>query len=210
MGTQLPPPKSGQSTQFPAYICCGQTAGWIKMALDMEVGLGPVHIVLDGDTAPLPQKGGRAPQFSAHLYCGQTAGCIKMPLGMELKLSQGDFVLDGNPAPYPQRGGAPRPSTVFSPFLLWPNGCMDQNATRYGSRSRPRPHCVRWGLSSPPKKGHSAPVHFSAHVYCDQTAGWMKLILGMVVGLSPGEFVLDGDPAPSPKRVRAPSPNFKG
>ena len=34
----------------------------------------------------------------------------------------------------------------------------------------------------------------------------MKLILGMVVGFSPGEFVLDGDPAPSPKRGRAPSP----
>jgi len=34
----------------------------------------------------------------------------------------------------------------------------------------------------------------------------MKLILGMVVGLSPGEFVLDGDPAPSPKRGRALSP----
>ena len=34
----------------------------------------------------------------------------------------------------------------------------------------------------------------------------MKLILGMVVGLRPGEFVLDGDPAPSPKRSRAPSP----
>jgi len=33
----------------------------------------------------------------------------------------------------------------------------------------------------------------------------MKLILGMVVGLSPGEFVLDGDSAPSPKRGRAPS-----
>jgi len=28
----------------------------------------------------------------------------------------------------------------------------------------------------------------------------------MVVGLSPGEFVLDGDPARSPKRGRAPSP----
>ena len=42
---------------------------------------------------------------------------------------------------------------------------------------------------------------FSAHVYCDQTTGWMKLVLDMVVGLSPGEFVLDGDPAPSPKRV---------
>jgi len=26
----------------------------------------------------------------------------------------------------------------------------------------------------------------------------MKLVLGMVLGLSPGEFVLDGDPAPLP------------
>ena len=34
----------------------------------------------------------------------------------------------------------------------------------------------------------------------------MKLILGMVVGLSRGEFVLDGDPVLSPKRGSAPSP----
>ena len=34
----------------------------------------------------------------------------------------------------------------------------------------------------------------------------MKLVLGMVVGLSSGEFVLDGDPASSRKRSRAPSP----
>jgi len=34
----------------------------------------------------------------------------------------------------------------------------------------------------------------------------MNLVLGVVVGLSPGEFVLDGDPAPSYKRGRAPSP----
>ena len=56
-----------------------------------------------------------------------------------------------------------------------------------------------------PQKG-DGPPKFSAHVHCDQTAGWMKLILGMVVGLSPGEFVLDGDPDPSPKRGRTPSP----
>ena len=30
--------------------------------------------------------------------------------------------------------------------------------------------------------------------------------LGMEVGLGPGDFVLDGDPAPCPKRGRAPSP----
>jgi len=31
------------------------------MALGMEVGLGPGHILLDGDSAPLPKKGGRVP-----------------------------------------------------------------------------------------------------------------------------------------------------
>jgi len=26
----------------------------------------------------------------------------------------------------------------------------DQDATWYGGRSRPRPHCVRWGTQQPP------------------------------------------------------------
>ena len=34
--------------------------------------------------------------------------------------------------------------------VLWPNSWMDQDETR------PRPHCVRWGLSFP-QKGHSPP-----------------------------------------------------
>ena len=34
------------------------------------------------------------------------------------------------------------------------------------------------------------------------------MTLGMEVGLSPGDFVLDGDPGPSPKRERSPSPIF--
>ena len=34
----------------------------------------------------------------------------------------------------------------------------------------------------------------------------MKLVLGMVIGLSPGEFVLDGDPAPLPQKGQSPSP----
>jgi len=36
-------------------------AAWIKMPLRMEVGLGPVDFVLDGDPGPPPQKGGRSP-----------------------------------------------------------------------------------------------------------------------------------------------------
>jgi len=38
-------------------VYCGQTAGWMKMALDVEVDLGPGHIVLDRDPAP-PFSGG--------------------------------------------------------------------------------------------------------------------------------------------------------
>ena len=66
------------------------------MALDMQVDLGPGHVVIDGDTAPLPKKG-QSPQFLAHVYCGQTAGWIKTPLGTEVDLGPGHFVLDGFP-----------------------------------------------------------------------------------------------------------------
>jgi len=52
-----------------------------------------------------------------------------MPLGVELGLSPGDFVLDGDPALPASKMGAEPPSPIFGPFLLWPNGCMHQNAT---------------------------------------------------------------------------------
>jgi len=70
--------------------CCGQTFGWIKMKLGTYIGLGPSHIVLDVDPAPLPQKGAQCPppQFLANVCCGQTAKWIKMPLGMEVGLDR--------------------------------------------------------------------------------------------------------------------------
>jgi len=81
MGMQLPLTKRGRAPQFLAHVYCGQMAAWIKMQLSMEVGLGPGHIVLDWDPAPLHIKGGTAPsQFLAHVCCGQAAGWIKMPL----------------------------------------------------------------------------------------------------------------------------------
>ena len=55
-------------------------------------------------------------------------------------------------------------------------------------------HIVLDGDPSPsPKRGHSP--QFSAHVYCAQTAGWIKMPLGMEVCLGPGGIVLHGDPA---------------
>jgi len=69
------------------------------MKLGMQVGLGPGHIVLDRDLAPLPQRGTAPRQFSAHICCGQMAAWMNMSLGMKLGLGQGDFVLDGHHAP---------------------------------------------------------------------------------------------------------------
>ena len=56
-----PPQKGGRAPQFLAHVYCGQTSGWIKMALGMEVNLGPGDFVLDRDPAPLPQKGAEPP-----------------------------------------------------------------------------------------------------------------------------------------------------
>jgi len=58
------------------------------------------------------------------------------------------------------------------------------------------------GTNSHPRRG-TAPHQFSAHVCCSQTAGRMKMLLGIDVGLDPGDILLDGDTALS-KRGTAP------
>jgi len=79
------------------------------MKLDVEVGLGPGHIVLDGDPAP-PRRGTAPPQFSAHVRCGQTTLWIKMPLVTEVGLGPGEIVLDGDWGP-----SSPSPKKVQQP-----------------------------------------------------------------------------------------------
>ena len=156
------------------------------------------------ESQPPPQKWGRAPspifgpfllwpngwiQQSATWHGGspQSRGlCVRWGLGTQL--------------PSPKRGGAA--AQILGPCVLWPNGWMDQDGTWHGGRPWSRPHGARWGHIYPPKKG--AP-QFSAHLHCGQTAGCINLTLGMEVGLSPGEFVSDEDPAPCPKRGRAPN-----
>jgi len=74
------------------------------MKLGVQVGLGPGHIVLDWNPAPLPRRG-TASQFSAHICCGQMAGSNTMPLDRKAGLDQSDIVLDGDPAPPPSKRG---------------------------------------------------------------------------------------------------------
>jgi len=113
--------------------------GWMK--LGSQVGLGPGHIVLDGDPAPPPPKvHSPLPEFSAHICCCQMAGWVKMPQGREVGLSPSDIVLDRTQRLSPKREQSP---PFFGPCLLWPNGWMDQDGTWNGGRPRPKPHCAR-------------------------------------------------------------------
>jgi len=95
--------------------------------------------------------------------------------------------------------------SVCNVGVLWPNGYMDQDETWRGGRPRPWPGHIASDRdqASPPPKGHSPQL--SVQVCCGQTAGWIKMPLGMEVGLGPGHIVLDEDPVPSPKRDTAPT-----
>ena len=64
----------------------------------------------------------------------------------------------------------------------------------------------RIGRTQPcPKKGITVAPQYWAHVYCGQTVGWIKMPLGTVVGVGPGDIVLDGDP----KKMGVAAPLFR-
>ena len=77
------------------------------MSLGMEVGLGPSHIVLDGDPALLPQKGDRPPIFGPFLLSPNGWMDQDDTWYGGIGLSPDDFVLDGNPASPPLKGRSP-------------------------------------------------------------------------------------------------------
>jgi len=101
-------------------VYCGQTVGWIKMKPGTQVGLGPGHIVLDGDPATLPKKGAEPQIFGP---------CLLWPNGW---MDQDGTWHGGGPRskPHGARWGpsyrpkkaAEPPPLIFGPFILWPNG----------------------------------------------------------------------------------------
>ena len=104
----------------------------------------------------------------------------------------------GTQLPPPQRG-----TPNFGPCLLWPNGWLHQDATWYGCRPRPRPHCVRWRPRPLPSKRGKAP-QFTAHVSCGQTVGWIKMKLGTQVGFDPATLCQIGTQLPQKRGTALP------
>ena len=70
------------------------------------------------------------------------------------------------------------------------------------------PHCVRRGPSFP-ERGTAASPHFLAHVYCGETAAWIRTLLGTEVGIGAGDTELDGHPPLLRKGAQQPT-HFSG
>ena len=77
--------------------------------------------------------------------------------------------------------------------VLWPNCWTDQDGTWHACRPRPGHIALGGDLAPPSPKGHSP--QFSAHICCGQIAAWIKMPLGMELGLGLGDSILGGDPA---------------
>jgi len=183
--------------QFSAHICCGHMAAWSKMSLGMELSLSPGDSALDGDPVPLPQKGAESPpKIFGPCLLWPNSWMHQGATWHEFRPQPRRLCARWGPTPSHKGGGAR--FLIFGPYLLWPNGWMGQVGTWHGGRHWSRPLFVQKGAE---------PAQFSAHLYCGQTSGCIKMPFGMEVGFSPDDFVLDGDPAPTPKGAE--TPNFR-
>jgi len=115
------PVKNGHSSpEFSTYVCCSQTAGWIKMSFGTEVGIGQGHTVLYGDPAPPPPTRSTAHVTKWHLDPSSRLATIDI----------GRKFVGGCCAPSLFEGGAgypsnttwpePRPTSVPSGILIHP------------------------------------------------------------------------------------------
>jgi len=149
-----------------------------------------------GTQLTLAQRG-KSPQLTAHICCGQMDGWATWQGGRPRP--KWHRVRWGPSSPSQKRGYSPLPQYLVNVYcLLWPNGLMDQDDTWHIGRSQPRPHCVRWGPSSPLQKGGTAPPIFGPCLLWPY--GWMDQGITWYGGRPrPGHIVLDADPA-SPKK----------
>ena len=128
---------------------------------------------------------------------------MKTPLGTEVDFGPRHIVLDGDPSPTAK--GAQQPCPLFSAPVYCGHGRLSQlllSSCPYVLGLGPGD--IVLDKDPAPQKGHNTP-HFLAHVYCGQTAGRIKMPLGMQVG----HTVLDGDPSHPPPKGHIPPPNFR-
>ena len=124
------------------------------MALGMEVGLGPGHIVLDGEPAPLLQKGGRPPIFGPFF------------------LSPNGWIPSNTMWPEPRSTSVP--SGVFIHPVVWPQRTLDENwglCPFRGGEAGSRSNKVAWAEAYRHTKWHPDASSRLATIKMDRKLG---------------------------------------
>jgi len=131
------------------------------------------------------------------VHCGQTVGRIKMKLGMQVGFGRGHYVLDGDPAPLPKGGRSPQflahiCCSQMAGWIKMPLG-MEVGLS-------PCDFVLDGDLGLPSRKMGAKPPSpifgpFPLWSNGCNIAACIEMPLGMEVGLSPRDFVLDGNPA---------------
>jgi len=108
----------------------------------------------------------------------------------------------------PKKGTEPS-CRIFGPCPLWPNCWMDHDGTWHRGGPWSRPHCARWGPSSPPQKEGRLPSPILGP-FLLWPNGWTHQDTTWYGGRPQPRrlFVRWGPSPPSRKRGRALLPNF--
>ena len=123
----------------------------MKMPLGVKVGLGPGHIVVDRDPAPLPEKGAQPPIFGP---------CLLWPNGWMDQ--DATWYHGGRPRPRPQcaRWGPSFPPK--QPPIFWPISVMakwmDKSRCHLVQRQASAQATLYYMWIQLPQKGHSPPI----------------------------------------------------
>ena len=89
-------------------VCLSVTIERIKMTLGMQVGLGPGHIVLGGDPAPLPERG-IAPNFRPISVAAKRLDASRCHSVYGGRPQPRRVCVRWGPSPSQKGGGAPSP-----------------------------------------------------------------------------------------------------
>jgi len=145
-----PAPPMGHSPQFLAYVYCRQVPSVLwRCWLGGRKGIRPVKKWGD--------DGGGHWLVRMEWHPAGWSVCLPLLIFPRTIKSRSYVSSDSGPPGWSQKKGR-KMVVVYGGGLLWPNGWMDQDASWYGGRPRPRPHCIRWWPSSPaPERGTAAP-----------------------------------------------------
>ena len=135
MGTSFLRPQTGGGAPSPIIVAKRLDA--FKMQLGMEIGLSPRRRCVRWGPNRFPKKGRSPLPKNRPMFVAKRLDGSRWHSAWSQASAQATLCWMGTPGtPSPKRGRS-SPSPIFSPFLLWPNGWMHQNATWYGGRLSP-------------------------------------------------------------------------